>query len=240
MFHLFNFYEHFTISIPTQRYDKLTYLKATFIKRNLWHIYCNFVREKLKMNMQFINVKRFSDITTDKDDKKFILIYKSGTLNSDCAYDALKQVEGGKVFIVDVNEIKNVHQHFSVNSVPSLVVFNKDKVENIIKGCHTPNYFSQIIHQKKISVSPGSSGQTQKRVIVYSTPTCQYCNKIKAYFNKHGIKFTDINVASNQQAAAEMVRKSGQRGVPQTEINGQMIIGFDTAKLSRMLNIPTE
>jgi len=190
--------------------------------------------------MQFINVNRFSDITNDKDDKKFILIYKSGTPNSDCAYDALKQVEGGKVFVVDVNQVKNVHQHFGVNSVPSLVVYDKAKVENIIKGCHTPNYFSQIIHQKKISVSSGSNGQAPKRVIVYSTPTCPYCNKLKTYLSKHGIKFTDINVAGNQQAAMEMVRKSGQRGVPQTEINGQMIIGFDTPKLSRILNIPTE
>jgi len=190
--------------------------------------------------MKFIKVKKYSDITSDTDPKKFVLVYKSGTANSDCAHDALKQVEGGKVYLVDVNEVKDVHQHFGVNAVPSLVVLNNDKVENIIKGCQTPNYFSQIIHEKKVTNKTNNNGQAQKRVIVYSTPTCPYCNKLKSYLSKHGIKFTDINVASNQQAAMEMMRKSGQRGVPQTDIGGQMIIGFDTAKLSRILNIPTE
>ena len=190
--------------------------------------------------MNFVNVKDYQDIVNDKDTKKFILIYKKGTVNSDCAYDALSEVENAKVYVVDVNMVKNVHQHYGVNAVPSLVVVDGDKVENIIKGCQTPNYFDQIIHEKKTSYSTSNDGKPQKRVIVYSTPTCQFCNKLKQYFNKHGVKYTDINVATNQQAAAEMVRKSGQRGVPQTDINGQIIVGFDTAKLSRILNIPTE
>ncbi len=190
--------------------------------------------------MEFKKVRKYSDITSDNDLKKFILIYKSGTPNSDCAYDALKQVKGGKVYTVDVNEVRDVHRHFEVNSVPSLVVFNQGVVENIIKGCQTPNYFSQIIHEKKVQSKNTAKTSNQKRVTVYSTPSCPYCHKLKAYLDKHQIKYTDINVASNQQAAMEMVRKSGQRGVPQTDINGQMIIGFDTSKISRILNIPTE
>ena len=190
--------------------------------------------------MNFVVVKDYQDIVKDSDAKKFILIYKKGTANSDCAYEALRKVNDGKVFTVDVNEVRNVHQHFGVNAVPSLVIFNGGKVENVIKGCQTTNYFDQIIHEKKTAYKSSHNGKTQKRVIVYSTPTCQFCNKLKQYFNKHGVNYTDINVATNQQAAAEMFRKSGQRGVPQTDINGQIIVGFDTAKLSRLLNIPTE
>jgi len=190
--------------------------------------------------MEFIPVKKYTDITAGPAGKKFVLIYKKGTPNSDCAYDALQKVSDAKVFTVDVNEVRDVHQHFGVNSVPSLVVTNNGKVENIVKGCHTPNYFDQLIHEKK-PVYRSANGETkQKRVTVYSTPTCTYCNKLKQYFNKHGIKYTDINVATNQQAAMEMARKSGQRGVPQTEIDGQIIVGFDTRKLSKILNIPTE
>ncbi len=190
--------------------------------------------------MKFINVKDYNDIKSDQDSKKFILIYKKGTPNSDCAYDALKELKDGKVFSVDVNEVRNVHQHYGVTAVPSLVIVNNGKVENIIKGCQTPNYFDGIIHEKKAAYTGANNGSIQKRVIVYSTPSCPYCTKVKQYLTKHGIKFTDINVASNPQAAAEMVRKSGQRGVPQTEINGQIIVGFDTPKLSKILNIPTE
>ncbi len=190
--------------------------------------------------MNFVVVKDYQDIVKDSDTKKFILIYKKGTVNSDCAYEALTKIKDARVLTVDVNSVRNVHEHFGVDSVPSLVVTTGAKVENIIKGCQTPAYFDQIIHEKKAVYTTPDKRQAQKRVVVYSTPTCQYCNKLKQYFNKHGIKYTDINVASNQQAAAEMVRKSGQRGVPQTDINGQIIIGFDTAKLSRILNIPTE
>ncbi|MBW2967647.1 glutathione S-transferase N-terminal domain-containing protein [Candidatus Woesearchaeota archaeon] len=62
---------------------------------------------------------------------------------------------------------------------------------------------------------------------VYSTPTCPFCIKLKAWLDEKGIKYDNIDVASDQAAAQEMIRKSGQMGVPQTEINGKMIIGFD-------------
>ena len=189
--------------------------------------------------MQLIPVNSYKDIQQNTDNKKFILFYKKGTPNSDCAYDALSQVKDGKVLTVDVNRVRDAHTPFGVTAVPSLVVWKDGKVENIIKGCQTPNYYDQIIHEKKTAYKT-ADGKPQKRVTVYSTPTCTFCNKLKRYFNKHGIKFTDIDVSRNQQAAMEMTRKSGQRGVPQTEIDGQIIVGFDTAKLSRLLNIPTE
>ncbi len=190
--------------------------------------------------MEFITVKSYKDIQESKDDKKFILFYKKGTANSDCAYSALSEIKDAKVFIVDVTQVRDVHPHFGLTSVPSLIVLKNNKVENVIKGCHTTDYYDQIIHEKMVSYKINSDGKPQKRVTVYSTPTCSFCNKLKAYFNKHGVKFTDINVAANQQAAMEMTRKSGQRGVPQTEIDGQIIVGFDTRKLSKLLNIPTE
>jgi glutaredoxin-like YruB-family protein len=189
--------------------------------------------------MEFIPVKRKEEIKADKDGKALVLFHKPGTPNSDCAYDNLARVKQAKVYTVDVNEVKDLHQAYGVNSVPSLVIINKGKVQNIVKGCQTENYFSQLIHEETGLYSSGN-GQPQKRVVVYTTPSCPYCNKIKEYLAKHGIKFNEIDVASNPAAAQEMVRKSGQRGVPQTEIAGQMIIGFDTQKLSRLLNIPTE
>ncbi len=189
--------------------------------------------------MEWIPVNNLNDIKPDKDGKAFVLFYKSGTPNSDCAYDNLSRVKDAKVYAVDVNKVRNLHPHFGVNSVPSLVVEKDGKVQNIVKGCQTDNYFSNIIHEQSSGIT-NAEGKPQKRVTVYSTPTCPYCNKLKQYLDKHGIKYTDINVAADQNAATEMVRKSGQRGVPQTEIGGQMIIGFDTARISKLLNIPTE
>ena len=60
---------------------------------------------------------------------------------------------------------------------------------------------------------------------------------MKNYLRKHGIRYSEIDVASDQNAAQNMVSKSGQQGVPQTEVNGEMVIGFDQAKLNRLLEI---
>ena len=189
--------------------------------------------------MRFINVKSREDIKITED-KNVLLFYKKGTTNSDCAHQNIIKIKEGRVMLIDVNLVKEIHQHYNVDSVPSLVVVKGNKVQNIIKGCQTSSYYDQIINKKTILYNTNDTAKPQKRVVVYSTPTCTYCNKIKQYFNKYGIKYTDINVATNLQAATEMAHKSGQRGVPQIDINGQIIVGFDVAKLSKLLNIPTE
>ncbi len=64
-------------------------------------------------------------------------------------------------------------------------------------------------------------------VKVYSTSTCPWCTRLKAYLKEKGVEFENIDVSTDQEAAQKMIEKSGQMGVPQTEINGKMIIGFD-------------
>ena len=72
-------------------------------------------------------------------------------------------------------------------------------------------------------------------VKIYSTPSCGYCNKAKAYFKANRIAFTEYNVASDQRKAEEMVRKSGQMGVPVIDINGRIIVGFNQSEVDRAL-----
>ena len=72
-------------------------------------------------------------------------------------------------------------------------------------------------------------------VKIYSTPTCGYCNKAKDYFRANRIAFTEYNVASDQQKADEMVRKSGQMGVPVIDVNGKIIVGFNQPEIDRAL-----
>ena len=77
----------------------------------------------------------------------------------------------------------------------------------------------------------------QKRVIVFSTPTCTYCNAVKKYFREKKIKFKDVDVSRDQAAARDMVRRSGQMGVPVIDIGGKIIVGFDRPKIDRFLNL---
>ena len=74
-------------------------------------------------------------------------------------------------------------------------------------------------------------------VKVYSTKFCPFCKMAKEFLKEKNIKFEDINVQENQQAAREMIEKSGQVGVPVIEIDGQMIIGFNLEQIKKLLKL---
>jgi len=75
----------------------------------------------------------------------------------------------------------------------------------------------------------------EKKVKVYSTPTCPYCKRAKAYLEEKGVTYEDIDVANNPQAADEMVKVSSQMSVPVIVIDNDVVIGFDKAKLGELL-----
>jgi glutaredoxin 3 len=76
-----------------------------------------------------------------------------------------------------------------------------------------------------------------KSVKVYSTPTCPWCVRVKEFLKDNNIIFLDVDVGSDQQAAEEMIQKSGQMGVPVLDIGGEIIIGFDKEKIKIALGI---
>jgi glutaredoxin len=57
----------------------------------------------------------------------------------------------------------------------------------------------------------------------------------KNYLNSRGVKFTDYDVSIDQRRGEEMVKKSGQMGVPVIDINGTIIVGFDKNKIDASL-----
>jgi len=76
-----------------------------------------------------------------------------------------------------------------------------------------------------------------KKVKVYSTITCPFCIRAKQFLKENNIVFEDIDVAGDQVAAEEMIKKSGQMGVPVIDIDGEIIIGFDKDKIKRALEL---
>jgi len=76
-----------------------------------------------------------------------------------------------------------------------------------------------------------------KTVKIYSTSSCTFCHQLREFLKEHNIKFTNIDVGKDRKAAAEMIEKSGQMGVPVTDINGKIIIGFDRRAISKELGI---
>ncbi len=75
------------------------------------------------------------------------------------------------------------------------------------------------------------------RVIIFTTPTCTFCRKTKKYLRERGIPFKDVDVSRDAAAARDMVRRSGQQGVPVLDIGGKIVVGFDRRKIDRLLGL---
>ena len=74
-------------------------------------------------------------------------------------------------------------------------------------------------------------------VTIYSTPTCVYCKMAKEFFKKNNIKYTEFNVAEDEKAREEMVKKSHQLGVPVIDVDGEIFVGFDRSVLEKTLGL---
>ena len=78
---------------------------------------------------------------------------------------------------------------------------------------------------------------SDKKVVVYSTPTCPYCKRVKHYLDQKGISYVEHNVAEDKKAAQEMMRKTKQMGVPVIVIDDdEIVVGFDQTLLDKLLS----
>jgi glutaredoxin 3 len=75
------------------------------------------------------------------------------------------------------------------------------------------------------------------KVLVYSTPTCPYCVRLKQYLTEKNVVFENYDVGTDEAKAEEMVQKSGQMGVPVLDIDGKIIIGFDKPEIQKVLGL---
>lgn len=76
-----------------------------------------------------------------------------------------------------------------------------------------------------------------KQVVIYSTPTCHFCQLTKDFLKENNVEYTDYNVAEDMDKRQEMIEKSGQMGVPVVFVGDEMFIGFDKDKLSTALGL---
>ena len=75
------------------------------------------------------------------------------------------------------------------------------------------------------------------KVTIYTTPTCVYCKMTKEFFKEHNVAYQEKDVSTDQAAVEEMVKKSGQMGVPVIDVDGKILVGFDKEGLSQLLHI---
>lgn len=76
---------------------------------------------------------------------------------------------------------------------------------------------------------------TNHKITIYSTEFCKYCHMLKDYLKERGFAYEDIDVGKDAAQAAIAKEKSGQLGVPVTDINGHIIVGYDTDAVDELL-----
>lgn len=77
----------------------------------------------------------------------------------------------------------------------------------------------------------------EHNVTIYTTPTCSWCHAVKDHLQSHHVSFSEVDVSVDMQKAREMVERSGQYGVPVVDIDGEIVIGFDRARINSLLGI---
>ena len=173
--------------------------------------------------------------------KSYILLWKKGSEQSECAFSSFSKAAAGHPDIltgtVDVSTVKDIHGKYGIATVPTLMQFAGEELKNVIRGCHQESYFRTMLEEASWHASVSESGKPAKSVTVYTTPTCSWCTTLKQWLRKNHVPYSEVDVSRDENAAKELVRRSGQQGVPQTDINGRIVVGFDQVKLKQLLEL---
>ncbi len=142
-------------------------------------------------------------------------------------------------FLVDVSVVKDVHGQFGVSEVPTVILVHRGRVVQQVLGIESPEgYQAALLSAATESVKgPEAGTKAAPKVVVYSTQSCPWCVKAKNYLRSKGIAYRDVDVGRDQRAAQDLVLRSGQSGVPQIEIDGEIVVGFDQARIDRLLGL---
>jgi glutaredoxin-like YruB-family protein len=146
-----------------------------------------------------------------------------------------KENEQVPVYVIDVERVKGVHKQLGVENVPTVLALRKGKVTQRLEGVESAQFYARIFSGAYPSRYKTGKSTVSHRVIVYSGPGCPACGTAKAYLRRLGVGFREIDIARDQHAAQSLVRRSGQMAVPQIDIDGHLVVGFNQAEIDKIL-----
>lgn len=75
------------------------------------------------------------------------------------------------------------------------------------------------------------------KVTIYSTSWCAFCKTEKQYLDKLEVGYVEKNIEDDKEAYEELMGKIGGnfKGVPVTDIDGEVVLGFDRPKIDEAL-----
>lgn len=172
--------------------------------------------------------------------KAYLLLFKPGSEPNECALENIRKasetVDNIVILSADVSKVRDIHPNYPVNSVPALLVFENGQFRNVIKGCNENGYYKTLFEDAAFAVAT-AAGKPSKSVTVYTTPSCPWCTTVKSYLRQNRVPYHEVDISRDQRAAEELVRRSGQQGVPQTEIDGTIVVGYDKKRLDELLEL---
>ena len=181
-----------------------------------------------------------------KKEKSFLMVifYSDSSQKSKEAVGVLEGVKEDNpdipVYSVNASKVKDIHPLYGIDSVPAVLVLKDDKVSKIIYGLQNKQYYEIALSEAPLPKAGKREERKFRSVTVYTTPSCPWCSKVKTYLMKNRIPFRGVDISRDERAAQDLMRRSGQRGVPQTDIDGKIVVGFDKMKLDSLLGIRGE
>jgi len=181
-----------------------------------------------------------------KKEKSFpvVVFYSDSSQKSKEAVSVLEEVKKDnpdiQVYSVNASKVKDIHPLYGIDSVPAVLVLKDDKVSKIIYGLQNKQYYEMALSEAPLPKVGTKEERKFRSVTVYTTPSCPWCSKVKTYLMKNRIPFRGVDISRDERAAQDLMRRSGQRGVPQTDIDGKIVVGFDKMKLDSLLGIRGE
>ncbi len=146
----------------------------------------------------------------------------------------------GEVKFIRLNVDKNqqIAEKYGVMSIPTVVFFDGGEVFNQLVGVRPALVYKNEI-ESLLNLTPEEKKKRKEKreIIVFSAPSCPWCRRLKMYLQEKGVPFRDVDVSKNQAFAQAMVARSGQMGVPQAWINGQVVVGFDKPRIDALLGL---
>lgn len=145
---------------------------------------------------------------------------------------------------LNVDEHASIAARYHISGIPTVGIFRDGKLINQLVGVRPERAYRnalesalQLAAATATSTGNAKSAPASHSVTVFSTPTCPWCARLKAYLRQHNIAFKDVDVSRDAAAAQQMVSRSGQMGVPQAWIDGQVVVGFDRKRVDSLLGL---
>mgnify|MGYP006307619153 CR=1 FL=1 len=123
------------------------------------------------------------------------------------------------VYVIDVQQMKGVHEEYDVDSVPAVLVMKNGREVDRFVGVESAAFYGAHLAGMAPSHMARPARKRRPRVTVYTSPGCPPCGLVKTYLREHGISFRSVDISRDERAAREIVRRSGQQAVPQIDVN---------------------